>query len=109
MSRNSQDSSGKLVEHLQSISNISTDASNVERLNRWVSAFGMIKEKPLVGWGPGTYQFEYAPFQKGKYKLSPLLPRAVHRLQLDPVGGHKRRLRCGEEGGKRNTQDQGNP
>ena len=68
MSRNSQDSSGKLVEHLQSISNISTDASNVERLNRWVSAFGMIKEKPLVGWGPGTYQFEYAPFQKGKYK-----------------------------------------
>lgn len=68
MGRNTQDSSGKLVEHLQSISNISTDASNVERLNRWVSAFGMIKERPVLGWGPGTYQFEYAPFQKGKYK-----------------------------------------
>ena len=35
MSRNSQDASGNLTEQLQSISNISTDASNVERLNRW--------------------------------------------------------------------------
>lgn len=68
MSRNSQDSSGNLVEQLQSISNISTDASNVERLNRWVSAFGMIHERPIVGWGPGTYQFEYAPFQKSTYR-----------------------------------------
>lgn len=68
MSRNSQDSSGKLVEQLQSVSNISTDASNVERLNRWNSAFSMIREKPILGWGPGTYQFEYAPFQKSKFK-----------------------------------------
>lgn len=68
MSRNSQDSSGKLTEHLQSITNISTDASNVERLNRWNSAFGMIRERPVVGWGPGTYQFVYAPFQKPAYK-----------------------------------------
>lgn len=68
MSRNSQDSSGNFVEQVQSISNISTDASNVERINRWVAAKGMIIERPIVGWGPGTYQFVYAPFQKGKYK-----------------------------------------
>ncbi len=68
MSRNSQDASGNLAEQLQSISNISTDASNVERLNRWNAAFSMIKERPVVGWGPGTYQFEYAPFQKSTYK-----------------------------------------
>jgi len=68
MSRNEQDSSGNLTEHLQSITNISTDASNVERLNRWVAAFGMIEERPLMGWGPGTYQFVYAPFQKSNYK-----------------------------------------
>ncbi|MBO4489714.1 MAG: O-antigen ligase family protein [Bacteroidales bacterium] len=68
MSRNSQDSSTSFVEHIKSMSNISTDASNVERLNRWNSAFSMIKERPVVGWGPGTYQFEYAPFQKSKYK-----------------------------------------
>ncbi len=23
----------------------------------------MYKEKPVFGWGPGTYQFNYAPFQ----------------------------------------------
>ncbi len=68
MSRNSQDSSGNFVEHIQSMSNISTDASNMERLNRWTAAFSMIKEKPVFGWGPGTYQFEYAPFQKGYYQ-----------------------------------------
>ena len=68
MSRNSQDSSGNFKEQIQSMSNITTDASNVERLNRWVSAEGMIRERPIVGWGPGTYQFVYAPFQKGKYK-----------------------------------------
>lgn len=68
MSKNSQDSSGNFVEHLQSMSNISTDASNVERLNRWNSAFGMIKERPITGWGPGTYQFVYAPFQRSQYK-----------------------------------------
>ena len=55
------------MEHLQSISNISTDASNVERLNRWNSAFGMIEERPILGWGPGTYQFVYAPFQNSQY------------------------------------------
>ena len=68
MSRNNQDAKGNFVEHLQSMSNISTDASNVERLNRWNSAFGMIKERPLTGWGPGTYQFVYAPFQRSQYK-----------------------------------------
>jgi flagellin-like protein len=24
----------------------------------------MFQEKPLLGWGPGTYMFQYAPFQK---------------------------------------------
>ena len=68
MSRNTQDSSGDFSEHITSISNISTDASNVERINRWVSAFGMIEERPVFGWGPGTYQFLYAGYQRAKYK-----------------------------------------
>lgn len=68
MGRNDQDTSGNLTEHIQSMSNISTDASNVERLNRWTAAMGMIKERPVVGWGPGTYQFEYAPYQKSRYQ-----------------------------------------
>jgi len=61
--KNKQDSSDDLVEHVQSISNITSDASNLERLNRWNAAYGMFKEKPVLGWGPGTYAFLYAPFQ----------------------------------------------
>ena len=60
---NRQDSSDNLFEHVTSISNISTDASNMERINRWKCALKMFFEKPLYGWGPGTYQFEYARFQ----------------------------------------------
>lgn len=63
MEQNRQDSSKDLAKHIESISNIRTDASNLERINRWHSAFRMFHEKPLVGWGPGTYMFKYAPFQ----------------------------------------------
>ncbi len=63
LERNKQDSSTDFKEHLQSISNVATDASNLERINRWNCAFRMFKEKPVFGWGPGTYQFKYAPFQ----------------------------------------------
>ena len=63
LEKNNQDSSGNISEHVESISNVSTDASNLERLNRWSSAWRMFKERPLFGWGPGTYVFQYAPFQ----------------------------------------------
>ncbi|MFT4680364.1 MAG: putative inorganic carbon (HCO3(-)) transporter [Granulosicoccus sp.] len=49
--------------HFQSIGNIQTDNSNIERLNRWTCALRMFQERPLFGWGPGTYQYEYAQFQ----------------------------------------------
>ena len=45
------------------MTNISTDASNVERLNRWSCAIRMFEQRPVFGWGPGTYMFQYAPFQ----------------------------------------------
>ena len=61
---NRQDSSGDIGEHIQSITNISSDASNLERLNRWNSAIRMFEERPLLGFGPGTYMFTYARFQK---------------------------------------------
>jgi O-antigen ligase len=63
LKKNKQDSSTDLVEHARSISNISSDASNLERLNRWNAAFRLFSERPLMGWGPGTYQFVYAPYQ----------------------------------------------
>lgn len=64
LEKNKQESSAQLSGHLNSISNVSTDASNVERLNRWSSAVAMFQQKPLLGWGPGTYMFQYAPFQR---------------------------------------------
>jgi O-antigen ligase len=64
LERNKQDSSDDLAQHVESISNVSSDDSNLERLNRWSCALAMFQEKPLFGWGPGTYQFEYAPFQQ---------------------------------------------
>jgi O-antigen ligase len=63
LQKNKQDSSKNITEHVRSISNIQTDVSNVERINRWKSAFRMFVEKPVFGWGPGTYTFKYAPFQ----------------------------------------------
>jgi putative inorganic carbon (HCO3(-)) transporter len=68
MTRNQDVSSKDFSEHLNSISNIKTDASNAERINRWVCAIEMFKERPVLGWGPGTYMFEYAPFQLAKYR-----------------------------------------
>jgi len=63
LERNKQDSSDSLSEHVESISNISSDASNLERLNRWNAALKMFQERPVVGFGPGSYSFEYAPYQ----------------------------------------------
>ena len=68
LERNEQDSSSNFVEHIQSISNITSDASNLERVNRWQSALRMFDERPFWGWGPGTYQFLYAPFQMSQEK-----------------------------------------
>ncbi len=64
LKKNEQDSATDINKHLKSISNISTDASNLERINRWNSSIRMFEEKPILGWGPGTYQFNYAPYQK---------------------------------------------
>jgi O-antigen ligase len=67
LERNDQDSSDDLAEHVESISNVSSDASNLERLNRWSCALALFQEHPFVGWGPGTYQFVYAPFQRSEH------------------------------------------
>lgn len=63
LEKNDTESSGDFGEHIQSMANISTDASNMERINRWKCAIKMFEEKPIFGWGTGTYMFQYAPFQ----------------------------------------------
>ena len=61
---NKQGSADDLESHAQSVSNITTDPSNLERLNRWQCAVLMFKSRPVFGYGPGTYTFQYAPFQR---------------------------------------------
>ena len=68
LEKNRQGPSANFVEHVRSISNISTDNSNLERINRWQSALRMFEDRPVFGYGPGTYQFEYAPFQRSEEK-----------------------------------------
>jgi O-antigen ligase len=68
LEKNKTESSRNFVEHLESMTNISSDASNLERINRWQSALRLFEERPVFGWGPGTYQFVYAPYQRSKEK-----------------------------------------
>jgi len=68
LEQNRVESSGQFSEHVQSISNITTDQSNLERLNRWSCAMRMWKDKPVFGFGPGTYQFEYGRYQRSYEK-----------------------------------------
>lgn len=64
LEKNKQGSADDIESHAQSVSNITTDPSNLERVNRWQCAVLMFKERPIFGFGPGTYTFQYAPFQR---------------------------------------------
>ncbi len=66
LEENSKESSANLATHISSMSNITSDASNLERINRWSCAIRMFEDKPLFGYGPGTYMFKYAPYQLNK-------------------------------------------
>lgn len=46
------------------VEKIKSDVSSLERLNRYGAALRMAQEKPLTGFGPGTFQFQYIPFQR---------------------------------------------
>ena len=66
LEQNSEQSSANFMTHISSMSNITTDASNLERINRWSCAIRMFADKPVFGYGPGTYMFKYAPYQLSK-------------------------------------------
>jgi O-antigen ligase len=68
LSKTQEVSSNDISVHLKSVSNVKSDASNAERINRWMSAIEMFKEKPHLGFGPGTYMFTYAPYQQFNYE-----------------------------------------
>lgn len=63
LSRNKSESDDDINTHLSSVTNISSDPSNLERLNRWSCAYRMFQDKPVLGFGPGTYTYQYGPYQ----------------------------------------------
>lgn len=64
----SHNPNANVFEETLSVTNVQTDVSNMERLNRWVSALKMFQDRPHLGFGPGTYQFQYIPFQEAGLK-----------------------------------------
>lgn len=63
LEQNSEQSSADFKTHISSMTNITSDASNLERINRWSCALRMFEDKPFFGFGPGTYMFQYARYQ----------------------------------------------
>ena len=63
LEQNAEQSSANFKTHISSMTNISSDASNLERINRWSCAIRMFEDKPFFGFGPGTYMFQYARYQ----------------------------------------------
>ncbi|MDB5272786.1 MAG: hypothetical protein JWO58_1153 [Chitinophagaceae bacterium] len=89
LSQNRSDSKSRRAEvsdQLKSVGNISTDISNLERINRWKSALSMFGSKPLSGHGPGTYQFNFIPFQRPEDKTPISVSRASDHFSQG-IGG----------------------
>jgi putative inorganic carbon (HCO3(-)) transporter len=68
LSANKQNSAEGFDRHLESVSNINNDVSNLERVNRYVAALNMHKERPWLGFGPGTFSFAYGVYQEPEFE-----------------------------------------
>jgi O-antigen ligase len=79
------------------------DVSTLERLNRYSCAWRMAEQRPWTGFGPGTFQFQYLPFQRPEEmtRISISDPaRDLHPDQLGRGGGaHSEYLQALAEGG----------
>ncbi len=57
---------GNWWQQIVSVTNISTDVSNLERLNRYRCALRMFGDRPVTGFGAGTYAIAYLPYQRAE-------------------------------------------
>jgi len=46
------------------VESMAKDVSILERLNRYSCALRMAHDRPWMGFGPGTFQFQYLPYQQ---------------------------------------------
>jgi O-antigen ligase len=55
-----------LERNLNSMTNVESNLSNLERINRWVAAVNIIKANPVLGVGYGTYAEQYEIYRDRK-------------------------------------------
>ncbi|MEM9822193.1 MAG: O-antigen ligase family protein, partial [Bacteroidota bacterium] len=70
---------GTWWEQIVSSANISTDVSNLERLNRYSCAYRMFLDRPLLGFGVGTFETAYLSYQR---------PEEMTRISVTTPGPH---------------------
>jgi len=63
---NAEHATENMDERIESMANVTSDASNLERINRWTCAVDLWQERPFLGWGPGTYAMVYGPYQQSR-------------------------------------------
>lgn len=54
-------------DHLQATYELK-DISTMERFNRWVAGINMIKEKPIIGYGPNTFSSIYKSYTVSSFR-----------------------------------------
>jgi len=54
-------------DHMESTMSLE-DVSSAERIYRWVAAMHMIEEKPVLGFGPGQFYFNYKEYTTNKFE-----------------------------------------
>ena len=55
---------GNWWQQIVSVANVTTDVSNLERINRYSCAWRMFRDRPIRGFGVGTYEVSYLPYQR---------------------------------------------
>lgn len=63
MRKNENVSGEDIVMMAKSVTNVSTDESNQERVNRWSCAVRMWEDRPWTGFGPASYEQVYPAYQ----------------------------------------------
>jgi O-antigen ligase len=61
-----------------SLSSLVSDESTRERLNRWQAARRMVRDRPLFGFGPATFEASYGTYQQAQ-QLTPISTYAGDR------------------------------
>ncbi len=76
-------STSMLSQHAQSVVNLKTNISNLERLNRWAAAWDMFRAHPLGGVGFGMYKHHYYEFRRIQLATTESSPKAgAHSIYL---------------------------